>query len=224
MATAKATAQDQRRKLLFILLGAAVVGVVFLIALLSVNESDSRLNVSDVAGSPQIVGADLTRSPEPGDPDPEIGQLAPVVEGTDHDGNAVTLGGATGRGQMVMFMASWCQFCMEELPSVVQWVGEGRLPDDVDLIAVSTSLSDVRPNWPPQDWFARENYQNTIIVDDVASSIARAYGLRATPYWVIINPEGEIVHRASGTNPRGVLDAFAELAAGRQLPEQPLAR
>jgi thiol-disulfide isomerase/thioredoxin len=219
MATTKASAQNQRQKLLFILIGAAVLGLIVLIAVLSVTESDSRVTVSDVAGSPQIEGDDLTLAPEPGDPDPEIGQFAPVVEGADHDGNPVSIGGATGRGQMIMFMASWCQFCQEELPTVVSWVNEGRLPDDVDLIAVSTSLSDVRPNWPPQDWFVRENYQNAVIVDDVQSSIARAYGLRATPYWVILNPEGEVVHRATGTNPRGVLDFLAELAAGRQLPQ-----
>lgn len=218
MATTKAHAQDQRRKLLFIAAGAAVLVLVILIAVLSVNESDSRLTVTDVAGSPEIEGDDLTVVPEPGEFDPAIGEAAPVVQGTDHDGNPITIGEATGRGQMLMFMASWCQFCMEELPTVVSWVNEGRLPDDVDLIAVSTSLSDVRPNWPPQDWYARENYKNQVIVDDVQSSIARAYGLRATPYWVIVNPEGVVVHRSTGTNPRGVLDAFAELAAGRQLP------
>jgi thiol-disulfide isomerase/thioredoxin len=221
MATTQARAQDQRRKLLFVLIGAVVLGLVVLIAVLSVNESDSRLTVSDVAGSPQIDGTDLGVVPEPGEFDPAIGEPAPLVEGADHDGNPVSIGGATGRGQMIMFMASWCQFCMEELPTVVRWVEEGRLPDDVDLVAVSTSLSDVRPNWPPQDWFARENYQNAVIVDDVQSSIARAYGLRATPYWVIVNPDGEVVHRATGTHPRGVLDAFADLAAGRQLPQQP---
>lgn len=219
MATTKTQAQDQRRKLLFVLIGAAVLALIVLVAVLSVNESDSRLTVTDVAGSPEIEGDALPPAPEPGEADPAIGSLAPVVTGEDHDGNPVSIGGATGRGQMIMFMASWCQFCEEELPTVVQWVDEGRLPDDVDLIAVSTSLSDVRPNWPPQDWFARENYQNDVIVDDVQSSIGRAYGLRATPYWVILNPEGEVVHRATGTNPRGVLDFLSELAAGRQLPQ-----
>lgn len=219
MATTKAQAQDQRRKLLFVLIGAAVLALIVLVAVLSVNESDSRLTVTDVAGSPVIDGDELPPAPEPGEADPAIGVRAPVVTGEDHDGNPVSIGGATGRGQMIMFMASWCQFCEEELPTVVRWVNEGRLPEDVDLIAVSTSLSDVRPNWPPQDWFARENYQNDVIVDDVQSSIGRAYGLRATPYWVILNPEGEVVHRATGTNPRGVLDFLAELAAGRQLPQ-----
>lgn len=218
MAATKAKALDRRRNLTLIAVGAVVLGLVVLIAVMSVTESDSRLTVTDVAGSPEIDGDDLSLVPEPGEVDPAIGQAAPVVQGTDHDGNPITIGGATGRGQMLMFMASWCQFCREELPTVVGWVNEGRLPDDVDLIAVSTSLSDVRPNWPPQDWFAQENYQNQVIVDDVQSSIARAYGLRATPYWVVVNPEGVIVHRSTGTNPRGVLDAFAELAAGRQLP------
>lgn len=217
MATSRT--QDKSRTLLFGLIGAGIIGLVVLIAILSVTESDSRLNVADVAGSPEITGEELTQVPEDGQNDPAIGLAAPVVDGADHDGNPTSIGGATGRGQMIMFMASWCQFCQEELPTVVQWVNEGRLPDDVDLIAVSTSLSDVRPNWPPQDWFARENYENAVIVDDVQSSIARAYGLRATPYWVMVNPEGEVVHRSTGTSPRGVLDAFAELAAGRQLPQ-----
>lgn len=103
MATTKAHAQDQRSKLLFIAAGAAVLVLVILIAVLSVNESDSRLTVTDVAGSPEIEGDDLTLVPEPGEFDPAIGEAAPVVQGTDHDGNPITIGEATGRGQMLMF-------------------------------------------------------------------------------------------------------------------------
>jgi len=210
----RAAKQAERRRNRLLLLGGGVVFVALavVIAVLSTSESDARISVDDVAGSPEIEGDALSVAPADPAQDPDAGAQAPVVRGADYAGSAVSIGEG-GSPQMIMFMASWCQACQRELPEVVEWLEDGRLPDGVDLVAVSTSLDESLPIWPPQDWFDAEGYTGPILVDDAGGSVARAYGLRATPYWVGLDAEGRVVTRISGLIGADQLDALAAAVA-----------
>lgn len=185
-------------RLVPIAVGVAVVAFAVLIGVLSTREQADRVAVDDIAGTVTIEGARL--APFGGEPgtDPFRGQPAPIVAGAGFDGSPVTLGGGQGRPQIVAFMASWCPACQQELPVMVDWIDAGGVPEDVALVVVSTGLDDRRPNWPPNAWLDEEGYTGPVLVDDAAGSVAGAFGLSATPFWVVIDAQGDIAFRFAG--------------------------
>jgi thiol-disulfide isomerase/thioredoxin len=189
-----------RRRLVMALAAVGVIGFAVAIAVLSVEEAGSVLSVDDVAG-PVTVTGDRLPAVAPDTQDPFVGELVPVAEGIDFDGAPVTIGG-TGRPQVVLFLASWCPVCQEELPLVVDFIAEGGVPADVELVAVVTGLAADRPNWPPQAWLEREGYDGVVIRDDANSTIASTYGMTGTPFWMVVDADGRLVQRVSGLLPK----------------------
>jgi cytochrome c biogenesis protein CcmG, thiol:disulfide interchange protein DsbE len=204
---------ETRKRWMMILIGVLVVAFVVVIAVLSAGESGSRVTVDDIAGDPTIDGEPLAQGGQDPQNDPELGSQAPVASGADFDGTPVTVG-EPGRPQLVMFMASWCPACQQELTSMSPWYAEGNLRDDVDLYAVATLHDATRPNWPPDEWFEREGYTGPVLVDDADGSVASAYGLSATPFWVALDAEGRVVARVAGMQPLDRIELLADLAAG----------
>jgi thiol-disulfide isomerase/thioredoxin len=195
--------------------GLAVVVVAVLIGVFTASDRpEARVTVDELAGEPVMTGQDLPRFE--GDPanDPALGTRPPVVTGADFDGEEVIIG-ESGRPQLLMFLASWCPACQAELPLVVDWLEQGNLPDDVELIAVATGLDSSRDNWPPDAWFEEEGYDGPVLVDDADGTVAQAYGLNATPYWVALDRDGEVAMRVAGMIDLAQLSQLAEaLAAG----------
>ncbi|GGI03093.1 TlpA family protein disulfide reductase [Egicoccus halophilus] len=182
-----------------LVLGAlAVLGVAILIAVFTANDASSAVTVEDVAGSPSVVTDPLPDFGGDTAADPALGQRAPQVDGQAIEGGgAVTIGAGNGP-ELLVFLASWCPACQAELPELVGWLDGGNLPDEVALTAVVTGLDNTRPNWPPTDWLEREGYTGETIVDDAEGTIAGAYGMSGTPFWVALDAEGQVVARASG--------------------------
>jgi thiol-disulfide isomerase/thioredoxin len=154
-------------------------------------------------GAPTITGAALptftgTR------PDPATGLAAPVVQGYDYAGAPVSIA-PSGRVTMVIFAAHWCPHCQREIPVVQAWVNAGGLPSDVDIVTVSTGIDPTLPNYPPEDWFAREGWTAPVIVDPT-NSVAAAYGLASYPYFVILDVKGDVFARTSGEIPTAGLE------------------
>jgi cytochrome c biogenesis protein CcmG, thiol:disulfide interchange protein DsbE len=204
-------ASNDRTRWVMIGGGVLVLVIAIVVAVLSSGEVGSAVRVDDLAGSPELAGAPLPGAPEAGAEDPAIGEPAPRVTGADFDGTPVTIG-EPGTPQLIMFMASWCPACQEELRTVSPWLQAGGLPDGVTLTAVATLLDDTRPNWPPDAWFESEGFTDPVLVDDRDASVATAYGLRATPYWVALDAEGQVVARVSGMVPIEGIEQLAQAA------------
>jgi cytochrome c biogenesis protein CcmG, thiol:disulfide interchange protein DsbE len=201
----------RRRQLLAAAVAVAVVLLAVLVAVVSTGEREAAVSADDIAGEPTIVGETLPTAPEDPAADPAVETPVPVVEGADFDGAAVTVGGP-GTPQVVLFLASWCPACQQELPEVVTWMDQGGLPDGVGLTSVVTGLDASRPNWPPDVWLEDEGYAGEVLVDDVDGSVAQAYGLSATPFWVAIDAEGQVVARIAGLIDPTQMTALAEAA------------
>ncbi len=174
-------------------------------------ETDTGPSVAEVAGSPTVDGEALAVLDDPQN-DPTVGQEAPTARGQDFDGQDVAVG--EGGPEIVVFMASWCPACDAELPELSELLREGRLPGEVTVTSVATFHDANRPNWPPQDWFARQDYPGPILVDDADSSVAEAYGVSGTPFWVFLD-DGQVVGRASGQLAMGVVEDVAGDLASR---------
>jgi cytochrome c biogenesis protein CcmG, thiol:disulfide interchange protein DsbE len=173
-------------------------------------ESDDGPTVEEIAGSPEIEGDGLPALNPDAGTDPAMGSPVPVVEGADFDGNPISIG--DGPAEIVVFMASWCPACQAELPELVSYLDEQGLPEGVELTVVATSLDANRPPWPPSGWLERGGYTGPVLVDDADGSVAQAYGLSATPFFVA-SQNGEVVIRVAGQMPMQNVDEIARAIA-----------
>lgn len=160
-----------------------------------------------IAGSPgqddSIAFGEVTVEGDPlpflaeGAADPAVGLEAPTVSGSDWNDNSYTIG-PDGRPKILIFLAHWCQFCQAEVPEVVDWLDAGGLGDDVDIYGVTVLSNKLRGNWPPQDWLDSEGWDVPTIMDDEDSSAVFAYGMRGTPFYVVLDGDGNNLGRFSG--------------------------
>ena len=134
-----------------------------------------------------------------GDPDdPAVGTVAPTIEGASFDGTAEAIGGKTDKPTLLMFVAHWCPHCQREVPRVVQWRGDGVIPENVNLVIVSTSVTPERGNYPASTWLSDAGWTGPVMADDASSTAALAYGLTSFPYFVALDADGTVVARGSG--------------------------
>ena len=82
------------------------LALVIILVLVAIGISQARSDSTDEAGIPL-----------PGTP--QVGTLAPDVSLTQLDGTTVQLSSLRGSVVMVNFWASWCDYCIEEIPELI---------------------------------------------------------------------------------------------------------
>lgn len=140
-------------------------------------------------------------------PDPAIGMEVPLISAQTLAGERVQLKG-DGTARLFGFFAHWCPHCQAELPVTARWLEDNEVPEGVEVVAVSTSVDASAANYPPSDWFAREEWPATVLLDSEESTIATAYGLTAFPYWVAVDADGLVVARAAGSLSEGDFESL----------------
>jgi cytochrome c biogenesis protein CcmG, thiol:disulfide interchange protein DsbE len=200
-------------RLVLILVGVAVIAFVGVVAVLSAGEGADLPGLSDVA-APVTVDGDPISVPYPEDgPDPAVGLPSPVITALDYDDQEVTIG-APGQAQVLVFLAHWCPVCEQELPTLRALVNADGVPDDVELVLVTTGLDPGRPNWPPRTWLRDAGLGDVLTVrDDSGDPMMRAFGLRAYPAWAVIGADGTIVARRQGLLPAVGVAQLVDLAS-----------
>jgi hypothetical protein len=98
------------------------------------------------------------------------------------------------------------------VPLLVDLEGDGGF-QGVRLVGVLTGTSADAPNYPPVAWLEREGWPGEVLLDDEEQTGALAYGLGSYPYMVAIDPDGRVVGRVSGEQPREVVEALLEAVA-----------
>ena len=188
-----------------------MVGLAFVLSVVV-----SNLNRQDVAegvfGTVTVVGTVLP--PTEGDPasDPAIGMKAPTVTGTGLAGEDVTLGAGEGPA-LIVFLAHWSATSQAEVPLVVDHLEQRETPTEVDLYGVSTMLHRIRGNWPPSAWLASEGWTLPTVQDDAEDSASGAFGVTATPTWIVLDGDGRVVTRTVGDlDEDGIEDLLARVA------------
>lgn len=158
----------------------------------------------------QITGAPLPEL-KSGDGDAAVGLTIPEVTGASFDGSPVSITN-DGRAKLILFVAHWCPHCQKEVPLIVKHLADKALPSTVEMIAVSTSASADKPNYPPSEWLAIENWTWPVLVDSEKGEAALAYGLPGFPYFVAADANGKVVARSSGEIPMDQFDALVQKA------------
>jgi len=151
-------------------------------------------------------GSDLPLFDSSAATDPAIGQTIANFEArtiTDGTFNSIEPGVA----RIYSVLAHWCPFCQQELPEIVEWLEDTDLGSDVEFVAAAVSIDPSRDNYPPAEWFERENFDETIIVDNPAARLMDIFGTQSFPFLVAVDANGEVVDRFSGISTRAQLDA-----------------
>lgn len=203
-----AAAAPSKRFPIALITGAALaVGLVAVIVVTMGSGGSDTLEV----GAPTVTG-DALPPFDTVDNDTSLGLSIPEVAGADFAGAPVSIT-RDGRAKVLIFFAHWCGVCQQEVPLIMDWLPGATLPEGVDLISVSTGVNRNSPNYPPSEWFTSEGWTVPLIMDDAASSVGRAFGLTAYPYFVFVDSQGRVALRLTGGLPIPRIESIiAELA------------
>lgn len=203
----------------------AIVGVLIIGALAVAFIASGRK--SAISGAPtaeiSIKGDPVSPMPDKvslTDPstEPSYGKVAPELTGTNFNGDPVTLK-PDGRYKAVYFVAHWCPHCQKEVPLVAQLISEGKVPANMDIYAVSTSVRPEAGNYPPQVWLNNVKLKANILRDDTASTALQAYGGGGFPYVIYLDGQDRVIARTSGELGLEGIQAMWEKVSTTTLPQ-----
>lgn len=141
-------------------------------------------------------------------PDDAVGSPSPIVDGQAFDGTSITLGGAADGPRLVVFLAHWCPHCNDEIPELIELDESGRLPADLEVIGVSTGVQQGQPNYPPSAWMAEKGWPWPVLADDEESTALLAHGATGFPFSVLLDADGDVLARTSGSAPADAIEAW----------------
>jgi hypothetical protein len=209
--SAQSSGQANRTRWFLIGGGVAVVAIVAVAAMILARGSSG---VAEPATEPLVIsGQPLADLPVDG-ADPAIGATLPNLAGTDMHGQPMEIG-PSGGVRMIVILAHWCPHCQAELPTLVDMIDAGDIPEGVSVVGLSTGISELRPNYPPSAWFEREGWQQPTLIDDVDSDGLHALGMSRFPGYVFVDAQGRVTQRMTGeVDPQLLIQAMEAAAQG----------
>lgn len=208
----------QRRGVLIGVVIALLVVVALVIAVVTSGGDDGGGDGADggdaVQGEQQPVVVEGSPLPEvAGGVDAAIGMTAPTLQGSSFDGSPVGIA-AGGTDKMVVFLAHWCSHCNREVPVLLQWQEEGRVPEGLEVIGVATATDESAPNYPPSAWLDDFGWPWPTLADSPENEAALAYGVNVFPFFAIVGADGTVKGRFSGEMGLEDLDRSVQEALG----------
>lgn len=140
-------------------------------------------------------------------PSPLTGKLAPEVTGTGLDGATVRLAQLRGSYVVLNFFASWCVPCKEEHDDLVAFDQRHQETNEARVVAVI--YSDTPEN--ARQFFAKNGGTWPVIVDP-EGKVALDFGVRGVPESFLIDPDGVVLARITGSVDLSGLEALLERA------------
>jgi thiol-disulfide isomerase/thioredoxin len=211
---------------------AALVVVAGLVAILATRGGDDSA-ASQPAASDPVGGSTATTAPPSGTPivygevtvtgdpvpptpeggQPPIGSAVPTISGTDYFGNPMTIEPGSGP-LMIVVLAHWCPHCNAEIPRIIEWADEGGVPEGLDIVAISTAVTETRPNFPPAEWLQGKQWRWPALADSDTFAAAEAVGTTSFPTVVIVGADGTVAGSWSGESSVEEIDARVDAALG----------
>ncbi len=136
---------------------------------------------------------------------PAKGDIPPDRVGTTFDGDPVLLSKYKDTAVVISFWATWCTYCLKELPILegIQRTAKGR----VHVIAVNTEERDVFRK-------VRRKLGEVLSLElayDPDSGARKAFGVNGIPHMVIIGRDGRIVSVYRGYAESSLDDITADI-------------
>ena len=129
--------------------------------------------------------------------EPAANIKAPVITGTDLNGNTIT--SENNSPTILLFLAHWCGYCQVEVKEIQEWINNGGDMGPVKLYSILTSINSSQPNYPPDKWLNSEGWSFQSFTDNELNGVAQHFGIRGFPFWVLIDSEGDVITRLSGS-------------------------
>lgn len=137
-------------------------------------------------------------------------ETAPPFELLTYSGDTVRLSDSSGRVRVINFWATWCSYCVDELPLFAQL--QERYPMQVVVYAINraedprnaSAFIDVKLTLP----------EALVWLDDPRDSYYKALGASAMPFTLFLDGEGKIRHRQLGPMTLSAMEAQVEALLG----------
>lgn len=138
--------------------------------------------------------------------DPGVGSLSsvedlnrvgvPKLSLVDIDGREVSTDSLAGKIVILNFWASWCEPCIEEVPSLIKLVEHFK--GQVVLLAISgdSELEDITVFLKA---FPGMKNENIYVVFDEDKSEIQTFGIRRLPETIILDGKNQAIRKISGT-------------------------
>jgi cytochrome c biogenesis protein CcmG, thiol:disulfide interchange protein DsbE len=142
----------------------------------------------------------------------KVGTPAPSFALRDVDGRDVALADLRGKPAVIVFFASWCHPCEEELPVLEQYASDEA--DRMHVVAIS--FRDLPSD--SENFVRRLGVTYPALIDEPTAPVAGRYGVRGIPQTVFVDADGIVRGRVYGATSRDDLaPAIEDLLAGRDI-------
>ena len=137
---------------------------------------------------------------------PGPGDMPPSDIGVTLSGDRVLLANYAGKAVIVTFWATWCPYCLKELP-VLENIQNKAGKDRIAVIAVNTEERDV---------FRRvtrimNESMHLELVSDASGGARAAFGVNGLPHMVIIGRDGRIIKVYEGYSESKLNEIVADI-------------
>lgn len=135
---------------------------------------------------------------------------APNFTMTDLEGNLITLDSLKGKPMVINFWASWCGFCVEEMPDFDEVYKE--LGDEVTFVMLNVTDGKRETREKGEAHYLDKGYSFKVYFDDQGMQGSDAYGVSAYPTTYFIDSNGNIAAYSNGMIDAEALKRGIELA------------
>lgn len=140
-----------------------------------------------------LLGAFPAMAATPPVPAPAIGDIPPAALGKDGKNNPVDLSAYRGKVVIVTFWASWCGYCLKELPALNALQAQAG---DQWLKIIAVNVQDDTKAYRAMTRQMRD--YKLLMTRDRHGDIAAGYGVKAYPNLWMIDPQGKVASHHVG--------------------------
>lgn len=131
---------------------------------------------------------------------------APEFEVVTLDGEPYSKASLRGQPTLLVFWAPWCHFCQRELPLLARFYQESK-PEQLRILTIA--FADTRAN---VEAYVESNPDTFVFPTayDEDNRVAQTFGVNATPTFVVMNAQGDLIlaHRGAGLRRNPQYQAF----------------
>jgi thiol-disulfide isomerase/thioredoxin len=125
------------------------------------------------------------------------GHKAPSINAQDLNGKIVLLDSIKASYTLIMFWASWCEFCEKAMPEIRNIYGTYK-SKGLEIYAVS--LDSIKQNWAETSKQYNIQWINTSNLKGYRSPVITDYNIWQTPTYFLLDADKKIVYRPANTS------------------------
>jgi peroxiredoxin len=122
----------------------------------------------------------------------QVGNLAPDFQLQNLDGQTVSLGNLQGKPVLINFWATWCGYCVDEMPYIQEIYEEWS---DKGLVVLAINIGESSSK--AEEFMQSQNLSFTVLLD-TKQDVAQRYNVTGIPTTFFIDKDGIIQDKVIG--------------------------